>query len=535
MTSPHRDARASGPRPGSWLLALVVCLRGLLGSDTHAQGMEAEDPFTARAVWPVAIELSARNVEKLRSDAKQYVPATVHALDRVAENTAIKLKGHGSFQPIDEKPSFTVNFTKYAPDRTVAGLTKIHLNNSAHDTSYLREQIATELFLAAGVPAPRVTHAWVRLNDRTLGLYVVKEGCTRDFVRRHFASGEGNLYDDDAGHDIDQRMDRDLAGEPGDDQAELQRLAAATREPDLDRRWQRLQATLDVPRFLRFMAMELMLGHWDGYCLGQNNFRVYHDPVADRIVFLPSGMDQVFAKADAPWRADMSGLVARAVLETPEGGAQYEATFRALFEEVFDSERIIGRVNARLKELQPGLDAGTFAELEQQATALGGQIVARERWLETQLNVNRAGPPTFEEGTASLDGWTAFNPPANGSLSAGRAPDSRRILRIVAGDRTAASWRTTLRLKPGCYRFQGRARAVGVVALPFGKHHGAGLRVAGREEISGELTGTTGWKPLEIRFEATEAEEEVRLICELRASAGEAWFDRDSLYLVRER
>lgn len=526
--------------PGWLLLLLLLVLLGWAGrlaiAESGPPAIASGDPFAAPAVWPIEIQLTARNVERLRTDAKEYVPATFRALGRVADETAVKLKGHGSFQPIDEKPGFTVNFSKFVKDRTLAGLTKIHLNNSAHDASYLREQIGTELFLAAGVPAPRVTHAWVRLNGRTLGLYVVKEGCTREFVRRHFEAGEGNLYDDDEGHDIDQRLDRDLEGEPGDDQAELQRLAAAAREPDLARRWQRLQQTLDVPRFLRFMAMELMLGHWDGYCLGQNNFRVYHDPLADKIVFLPSGMDQVFAKADMPWKAEMSGLVARAILETPAGSAQYEATFRALFDEVFDSERITARVNALLNRLQPELDASIFADLQREAAALCGQIREREQHLRSQLSVARLADLQFETegGTASLDGWQAFDAPAEGTLREDRDQESGPILRILASGHTAASWRTNVKLSRGRYRFQGRARAIGVEELPFGKHHGAGLRVGGREERSAGLTGTTGWKLLEVRFEVRESEEEVGLICELRASAGEAWFDERSLCLMRE-
>ncbi len=373
------------------------------------------------------------------------------------------------------------------------------------------------------------------LEGRSLGLYVLKEGFTREFVRRHLEAGEGNLYDDDDGHDVDQRMDRDLAADSRDEQVELKRLAAAAREPDLSRRWQRLQETLEVNLFVRFMAMELMLGHWDGYCLGQNNFRVYHDPGADRIVFLPSGMDQVFAKADQPWQADMSGLVARAVMETPEGSAQYETTFRELFGDLFDSERITRRVNQLLDDLRPEIDPRVFANLRKEAAILSQRIIARERSLRTQLSKARPAFPKFESEIAPLDGWKPRDEPASGVMREEQTPGSKRILRIVTDDRTAASWRTRVKLKPGRYRFQGNARAIDVTALPFGNHHGVGLRVAGREQCSAELMGTTGWERLQTRFEVHALEEEIVLICQLRASAGEARFDKRSLCLVRER
>lgn len=534
MTRYRREVRRLSPGGWRYWLPLCGCLCGQTAAGVGGPATAAGDSFAARAVWPIEIQMTAPELNRLRIDARRYVPATVRAFDQALDNVAVKLKGHGSFQPVDEKPSFTLNFTKFSPGRKLSLPAKIHLNNSAHDASYLREQIASELFLAAGVPSPRVAHAWVRLNGRTLGLYVLKEGFTREFVRRHFDAGEGDLYDDDDGHDVDQRMDRDLAADSPDDQAGLQRLAAAAREPDPGRRWQRLQETLDVPGFLRFMAMELMIGHWDGYCLGQNNFRVYHDPAADKIVFLPSGMDQVFAKADQPWQADMSGLVARALLATPEGRTRYETTFRKLFDELFDSARLTRRVTRLLDDLRPELGSAVFAELQAKAVILSQQIVERERSLRAQLSEVGPAAPEFEGEVAALDGWRAVDEPERGAMREEEDPESGRILRIVADDRTAALWRTSVRLKPGRYRFEGRARAVGVAPLPFGDHHGVSLRIAGREQSSAELLGTTGWQRLQTRFEVSAAEEEVGLICQLRASAGEARFDKASLRLVRE-
>src|SRR5262249_17989665 len=138
-----------------------------------------------------------------------------------------------------------------------------------------------------------------------------------------------------------------------DEQTDLQRLAAIAIEPDLSHRWQRLHEHLDVDRFITFMTVEIMMCHWDGYCLGRNNFRIYHDRATDKLVFLPSGMDQIFSKADMPWKPDMTGLVARSIMETPEGREQYAARFNELFHAVFVAERLTNRVNQLLAELRP--------------------------------------------------------------------------------------------------------------------------------------------------------------------------------------
>ena len=70
--------------------------------------------------------------------------------------------------------------------------------------TYLTEIICGGMFLAAGVPAARGTHALVELQGRKRGLYVLKEGFDRTFLKRHFKNTSGNLYDGGFLADIDR-------------------------------------------------------------------------------------------------------------------------------------------------------------------------------------------------------------------------------------------------------------------------------------------------------------------------------------------
>ena len=97
-------------------------------------------------------------------------------------------------------------------------------------------------------------------------------------------------------------------------------------------------------------------------------------------------------------------------------------------------------------------------------------------------------------------------------------------LGIVAGPRTAASWRKTVRLKPGGYVFGGNVRTSEITTLPFGNRHGATLRVIGGSAQSKPLMGNNEPTQVECVFEVNE-EREVTLGCELRASGGEARFE----------
>ena len=510
-------------------------IAGLAAVTLACQTVAGEDLFATHPVWRIEIELTPQNIDRLRTESRKYVPASIRAFGEVFRDVGVHLKGTGSYRPIDDKPSFTLDFAKFVRGQELQGLQKIHLNNAVQDTTYLKEQIAGELFRAAHVPVPRVAHALVTLNGRELGLYVIKEGFTQEFLSRHFERADGNLYDTDEGHDVDQHMKRHLGQGSTRGQIDLQHLTAAALEPDLSRRWERLQQTLDMDRFFAFMAMELMICHWDGYCLGRNNFQIYHDPRTDKIIFLPSGMDQVFSKADMPWKPDLAGLVARAIMETPEGRQQYAARFKELFSTLFVSERLTNRINQLLADLRPWLKAGVFKEIHRAADELCVQIEQRELSLRKQLSEPDPAFPDFDRDVALLAGWKAFDEPAGGKMHDGQRPEGNAVLQIVAGAKTSASWRTTVKLKQGRYRFQGRAKVSGVTPLSFGKHHGASLRVAGKTQRSAELLNTSDWEELKIEFEVRAPEEDVVLICQLRASAGEAWFDRASLRLIRQR
>jgi len=62
------------------------------------------------------------------------------------------------------------------------------------------------------------------------------------------------------------------------------------------------------------------------------------------------------------------------------------------------------------------------------------------------------------------------------------------------------------------------------------KDRGARLRISGLSGVPA-LAGDNGWKQVSVEFSVAEADPV--LVLELRAAAGEAWFDRDSLTLTR--
>ena len=162
-------------------------------------------------------------------------------------------------------------------------------------------------------------------------------------MKRYFAETGGNLYDGHSHQDVNQRL-RTNSGDAPKDQSRLAALAAAVRLSDLDARRVALEKTLDVERFISFMAVEVITVHWDGYSLGPNNFRIFHDLDKDRMVFLPQGLDQTFQRKEIGALPGMAGLVAKAVIEVPEFKQRFRAREAELLTNTFQAEPWVKRL-----------------------------------------------------------------------------------------------------------------------------------------------------------------------------------------------
>jgi len=140
--------------------------------------------FTNAVFRRIILEITPGDLAELRKDPRKTVQATLREGGTNYPSVGLHLKGStGSFRGVDERPSLTLNFDRFIPAQRFHGLSRIHLNNSVEDPTYLHEWLGGEMFRAAGVPAPRAGHALVELNGRNLGLYVLKEGFTGIFSR----------------------------------------------------------------------------------------------------------------------------------------------------------------------------------------------------------------------------------------------------------------------------------------------------------------------------------------------------------------
>jgi len=524
------------------VLALIsgqfLVSRGIAAAVPHSSEL-----FGSTNIPRLRIEIPAEGIELLSqyefrnrgSVARTNVLATVREGDVVYTNVALHLKGAmGSFRPIDDKPALTLNFDKYADGQRFHGLQKLHLNNSVQDGTYVSEQVCREIFLAAGVPTPRATHAVVELNGRRLGLFVLVEGWNKQFLKRYFKNTHGNLWDGGFAQDITAELDTNSGDSPGD-RRPLDELIAAAQEADLTNRLTRLGQILDLDRFHTFLALEIMLAHWDGYAQNRNNYRIFHDLDTGRLIFLPHGLDQMFGvwrtRPESSITPQLRGLVAKAVLHTPEGRRAHFLRMSQLLPRVLNVEALTNRVQELAAKVRPVLPRPEALRQDRAVQALIDRIIRREQSVREQL-AGLATPVQFGP-SASIPLTRCESKGDSGRPSFNRINAPFDTLQITARDgQSYGTWRMLVLLEPGAYRFEGRMKTGDLEFNSEVTRPGVCLRISG-DRAAPMSRAVPEWTTIRYDF-TTKGLEDVELVCEMRASSGWAWFDASSLKLIRK-
>jgi hypothetical protein len=321
----------------------------------------------------------------------------------------------------------------------------------------------------------------------------------------------------------------------------LKALAKAAQTPDINDRFDAMCKVLDMDRFATFCALQIITWDWDGYVMNRNNYRVYHDLDTGRMVFLPHGMDQMFWETShypIPRPNKFNGLVANKMIETPQGRKLYRQRFGEVFTNIFQIEMMTNRVDELATLILAHV--GNTNEVKGQIKVVRDRIIAQHANFEKRLSEPEPKPLVFASGIASITNWTIpLTPrdPANAIRDRVQV-DGRMALHIQTTNKmtnTSASWRADVLLAQGNYRLEVLAKVSGVVSLMnTNKGGGAGIRHSGiRKPRENKLEGNSSWEKLDYEFDVKAEEQEIQLLCELRATEGEVWFDEKSFRLVK--
>ena len=297
---------------------LVMATGGLLAAPAPAReravatgGDRSAKVFDPSFVHDVAFAVAPENVGLLRAGDSTRVPATM-VFDRVTvDQIGLRLKGgYASARELDDKPGFSVKTDEYVDGQSIFGIERFTLGNSISDHSFVSEQLSYDVWRAAGIPAPRTALANVTFNGERFGLYVIREGYDKSFLRRHFSDPDGNLYESSiADVDMSDQLMEARTNEDTNDKSDIAALAQVVENTPDDQYVAGVGPLVDLDEVFKYWAVEAIVAHFDGYLAGTNvpfgntdptivigndwtnNYFTYHDPRSDKFVVLPHGAD----------------------------------------------------------------------------------------------------------------------------------------------------------------------------------------------------------------------------------------------------
>jgi len=226
-----------------------------------------------------------------------YIPATMLFKGKQWGAVGFRLKGNSSLSSAWKQGVYklpfrikTDEFEDAYPDiknQRIYGFQDLSLCNNYMDNTMIHEKTACDLFRAFGVPAP--TSTYIRLyvtigsaQPAYFGLYTMDEMPDVPLLETWFGNHSGNLYKPDGDGARFVTYDESSFEEKNNDDnsnADIQALFTALHADRSDpATWRKnLDKVFDVTLFLKWLAVNTVIGNWDAYGSMPHNYYLYNN------------------------------------------------------------------------------------------------------------------------------------------------------------------------------------------------------------------------------------------------------------------
>lgn len=278
-----------------------------------------------------------------------YVKGNVTIDGVEVKNVGIRKKGFlGSLN--NDRPSLKIKFEEYEKQSPIKGLDRLTLNNNNQDAGRICQYLCYKLYRESGTHAPRCGFAKVTVNGKYLGIYSNVEAIKSDFLKHSFGDDSGALYE---GTVADFFPQIDESFEKKNSAAKHELVNAVTKALESDEvDFDELAKLIDIDSFLKFWAMESLIGFWDGYCSNQNNFYMYRDSKTEKFDFIPWGTDSAFTDVSPipphvirPRSVHAKAILPNKLYRNKKIKADYQATLMKLLDEQWNEEKLLAEID----------------------------------------------------------------------------------------------------------------------------------------------------------------------------------------------
>lgn len=265
--------------------------------------------FIQGEVATVQISIDPDSLNLLLGDslyAAHEFMATVSYQSSLLNQTidSIGFRARGNTSLASQKKSFKIDFNRFISGQKFQGLEEINLNGEHNDVSIMRTYLAQHLLRGTGLPSSRTSYVQLFVNNEYKGLYINLEHIDDEFLDLRFpGQANGNLWKCAYGADLswwganplnyqdvyDLKTNVDSA-----DYSALVHFIDVLNNTPASNFVCAIQEVMDVDLFLRNIALEILMGQWDGYAYNKNNYFLYQRESDGKMVYLSYDLDNTF-------------------------------------------------------------------------------------------------------------------------------------------------------------------------------------------------------------------------------------------------
>lgn len=284
--------------------------------------LDSDDPrdfiFRPFVMHQFKFTLTQAAFNKIDQNSRPEVGAELEVDGMFYDDVSIRLRGQASYDKMDGKPQFLIDWNDVTPGQKWRGIEKLSTHNgNVLDPTRQKHYGNYGTAEALGIPAAQIGYAELYFNDEYYGTYVLIERYDDEWIQRHYPnqtetgmvfepSEDGGAYDFNQGSvDFDYEEGPEVMDPAGI--ASIQGLVDLMDRKATDANIELMWTYVDKEAFLGYIAWENHIQSWDGY-KSPHNWGFYVDGESHLIRWLPRGAEYTFGSDNVDW--DSGGAVA---------------------------------------------------------------------------------------------------------------------------------------------------------------------------------------------------------------------------------
>lgn len=371
-----------GLMKSKFLLATFLLLRLVVFGQHTNPGQDAVFRPNEVAVIKLTLapEAKAFLLDPANAESEEYFPADFQMMNSqmdtlLADKVGVRLRGNTSRNHV--KKGFKIDFREYEGGKFY-DYKKFNLKPNVNDPSHLREPLSLLYYREMNVPAARTHPLQLYVNEEYMGVYTNIEQVDDEFLNKRHGHEDGFLYKCayganllDNGQVFNTTLFESELNNAEDTRAELDHFVEVLNTTSNANFKTEIEKVFDVDTYLKQLAVEALLGHWDGYSYNQNNYYLFYNGVSKKVEFFPYDADNTWGIdwVNGDWatrnltqwyKTNEARPLTSRILQVEEYRLAYIDHLRTLLEVYFQEAYLYPLLDAYKALLAPAVLADTY-------------------------------------------------------------------------------------------------------------------------------------------------------------------------------